>query len=352
MAQRKLTINDIAKASGVSKTTVSRYLNGKFDMMSSVTRERIKSVIDVSAYKPSPIAQSLKSRKTMQIGVVISDLSSPFFSSMLTGVSKVLEEAGYVLLIVDTGGDMQRERKLVSGLLQRGVDGLLVNTSHYDNPFLIDVVNNGTPIVLCDRYVKDYNFDIVTNETEVPFEKTINHIRDEGFSCPYLFVEEYKQNSTRYLRRRSFLKYVSELYDLENPTEQVICIDISKPEETERHIREIISSSNSTAPPAIIGGNTVTTMHILGVVKSRGFEMPGQIGVCGADDWSWDRRMEWSVLADPGITTFAINAVGLGAEAAKLLINRIEHPESEKCQVFMPVNFVIRGSTSLKKSIQ
>ena len=350
MPTKKLTINDIAAASGVSKTTVSRYLNGKFNMMSVQTRERIKSVIDISAYKPSPIAQSLKSRKTMQIGIVISDLSSPFFSSMLKGISRVLGERNYDMLIVDSGENPKHEQKLVDGLIQRGVDGLLINTSTYENPFLINIANDGTPIVLCDRYVKDYNFDIVTNETQAPFESILRHARNEGFSVPYLFIEEYRHNSTRYLRRRSFIKYSSEYYPNASARENVICIDPDNPEETEAHIRRIIAQNNEPTPPVIIGGNTVTTMHILGVVKSCGLTMPHEIGVCGADDWSWERRMDWAVLIDPGITAFAINAVGLGVEAAQLLMNRIDHPESEKQRILLPVRFVVRGSTRLKKT--
>ena len=79
MTQKKVTITDIAKAAGVSKTTISRYLNGRFDLMSPETRRRIESVIDVSGYQPSTIARSLKNKRSLLLGIVVSDnpLRSP-----------------------------------------------------------------------------------------------------------------------------------------------------------------------------------------------------------------------------------------------------------------------------------
>jgi LacI family kdg operon repressor len=110
--RKKMTISDIARAAGVSKTTVSRYLNEKFDMMGPGTRERIKHVIALSNYRPSTIAQSLKSKRTMQIGVIIADISSPFSTALLQGVGEVLDRRGYIPLIVNSGNDIRKEEKM------------------------------------------------------------------------------------------------------------------------------------------------------------------------------------------------------------------------------------------------
>ena len=90
MTQKKVTITDIAKAAGVSKTTISRYLNGRFDLMSPETRRRIESVIDVSGYQPSTIARSLKNKRSLLLGIVVSDQSSPFSTAVLLGVGDAL----------------------------------------------------------------------------------------------------------------------------------------------------------------------------------------------------------------------------------------------------------------------
>ena len=153
MTQKKVTITDIAKAAGVSKTTISRYLNGRFDLMSPETRRRIESVIDVSGYQPSTIARSLKNKRSLLLGIVVSDQSSPFSTAVLLGVGDALRNTEYVPVFVNCDDDPAKERYQISFLLSRGVDGLIVNTTSYENPFLVNLEARGVPIVLCDRYI-------------------------------------------------------------------------------------------------------------------------------------------------------------------------------------------------------
>lgn len=164
MTQKKVTITDIAKAAGVSKTTISRYLNGRFDLMSPETRRRIESVIDVSGYQPSTIARSLKNKRSLLLGIVVSDQSSPFSTAVLLGVGDALRNTEYVPVFVNCDDDPAKERYQISFLLSRGVDGLIVNTTSYENPFLVNLEARGVPIVLCDRYIKGHTFDIVTTD--------------------------------------------------------------------------------------------------------------------------------------------------------------------------------------------
>ena len=100
-AGNKPTISDIAAAAGVSKTTVSRYINGQEQLMSEKTRNRLKTVIELLDYHPSDIARSLKNKKTNMIGVVVSDISSPFSSAVIIGIGEVLEQNNYTPLFVN-----------------------------------------------------------------------------------------------------------------------------------------------------------------------------------------------------------------------------------------------------------
>ena len=162
----KVTINEIANAVGVSKTTVSRYLNGRLDLMSKKTAERIKAVIELSDYNPSEFARALKSHKTRMIGVVISDIKSPWSSAIISSCGAELRRHGYTALFMDSNDTEETEREVVSTLVARGVDGLIINTSSYNNKYLIEYAAKNIPIVLCDRYIRDYKFDIATFESE------------------------------------------------------------------------------------------------------------------------------------------------------------------------------------------
>ena len=200
---KKLTITDIANAAGVSKTTVSRYLNKRYDLMSAVTKKRIESIVKMTGYRPNAAAQNLKSKRTKMIGVTIADMFSPFSSALILGISNALESEGYQPLFVNCSDSLDKEKELISSLLARGVDGLLVNTVAYQNLNLVNLATSGTPIVLCDRFVEDFNFDIVTNTLHELFPQVLSHLKDQDF-YPYLFSQPYTNNSSRFMRVNSF----------------------------------------------------------------------------------------------------------------------------------------------------
>lgn len=94
----RVSINEIAEEVGVSKATISRYLNGKFEYMSHATREKIKHTIEVMGYRPSKIARSLKLQTSKMIGCIIADISNPASSVIIQGISDVCDAAGYQVL--------------------------------------------------------------------------------------------------------------------------------------------------------------------------------------------------------------------------------------------------------------
>ena len=107
--ESKMTIDKVAKLCGVSKTTISRFLNGKYENMSAETREHIRRVIAEVDYHPNRSAQQLKASRSMLIGCVIGDISSPFSALLLKGITTVCEEAGYQVLFADSGENPRRE---------------------------------------------------------------------------------------------------------------------------------------------------------------------------------------------------------------------------------------------------
>ena len=179
---RKATISDIAAASGLSKTTVSRYINGMTHLMSEETCIKLKGIIERMNYRPSSIARSLKSKKTHTVGVVVADISSPWSSAVVGGIGDVLLKEEYIPIFANANEDINREKDYITSLLEREVDGLIVNTASDINPFLIEIAKTGVPIVLCDRYVQDYDFDIVTIDNEGMMFKILEHLKEQGFT--------------------------------------------------------------------------------------------------------------------------------------------------------------------------
>lgn len=342
------TIDDIARAAGVSKTTVSRYINGKYSMMSEETRARIGTIIQMSNYHPNSIAQSLKTRQSHQVGVVISDISSPFSVSLIRGVGHVLLDAGYVPLFVDCNDDFELEKKLIQTLIARRVDGLLVNTTNSKNPFLIQLACQGTPIVLCDRYVDDYNFSFVGSDFRTPILRLVEHLRDQGYEKVAFFTQDYAGNSTRLLRRQAFLEASAAYYPQVNAEEMCFVIRPDDMDGTVASVERLRSACGSGGVPAVIAVNTVTTLHVIAAIRAAGLSVPHQIGVCGPDDWGWDDRVSYNQVVAPAITHYKIHPYAIGSNAAQLLLKQIREPRSEKEEILIPVELVTQESTRLR----
>lgn len=342
--ESKTTINDIARAVGVSKTTVSRYINGHSDMMSEKTRERIRTVIEMTNYQPSDIARNLKRKNTNLIGVLIADMSTPFSTALVISISDYLAERGYVPIFADCNDSIEKEREMIDTLLSRGASGLLVNTTSIDNNYLINVALRGVPVVLCDRYVNNYNFNIVTIEQNVPFFQLVQHLKRQGYTRPVLFTQHWENNSTRRRRKDAYLAAVRQIYGYD-ASGDIYRIDSSGDGTAATQVEHLMSRLAPGDIPVIIGTNSVTTVQVFRAIKSRGLSMPDQIGLCGPEDWNWQQEMNWALLVDPNVTTIYVPARDLGTNAAKLMVNIIESGGGEPQEVILPCKLTIRQST-------
>ena len=341
-SKKRVTINDVAMAAGVSKTTVSRYINGHPELMSEKTRERIRTVIEMTNYHPSDIASNLKKRTTNLIGLLIADISSPFSSALINGASKFLDKRGYTLLIADSADDLEKEKHALSSLWSKGVSGVLVNTTSYSNNFLIQVLCGGLPVVLCDRQVRDYNFDIVTTDQHEAMFHLLNHLKQQGYTRPLFLVEPWENNSVRMKRREAFLEIIHTLYGYD-ASEDVYML---KPGgESAVQVLQRALGRNNLGIPAVIGCNSITTVRAFHAIQELGLSIPEEIGLCGPEDWDWSNEMNWPFIIAPNITTVKIPATQIGSRAAALLLEKLEGPECPPKEILLPCVFYERAST-------
>lgn len=343
-SNRRFTINDIAAAAGVSRTTVSRYINGQLHLMSEETRTRLKTVIELLDYRPSDIARNLRRRTTKMIGVIIADIISPFSSAIIVGIEETLERNDYTPLFVNCSEDLRQEERFIQRFLARGIDGLIVNTPSTDNKHLISVVCQGTPVILCDRNVKDYEFDLVSFDNRQLMDQVVRHLHSAGFTRPALFVEPYERNSTRLYRMEGFLRSMKKIYG-RDAAEDVYIIHTGEAENTTEQIQRFIASLSPGDIPAVFCANTVTTLRVYHTMRNLGLRIPQDMGLCGTEDWNWDQGMNWQVFMEPGITTATLAARQLGRCAAELLLQRIASPELPPQRIFLPAEMVVRAST-------
>lgn len=317
-----VTINDVARLAGVSKTTISRYLNGKYEFMSKGTRQNIQNIIEKLHYRPNNIAKTLKSNKSGMIGVIIADITSQFSSILLKGIGDICMANGYQVIISNVDDDPEKERQYIGSLIDSRVEGIIVNTTGYNDEFLVKVNETRVPIVLADRTMKELKIDsVATDNYKMTFE-TIKFLVKRGYRNIAFFTEEPKGNRVRHIRRQGYLDAMKDLLNIDG-NELIYTIDTND----KNTCKEALKSFNNSCKnklKAIFTLNGVTLLNVLQSIKQCNLKIPEDFYVCGYEDWGW------ASLAYSKIPVISQNSYEVGAEAAKMLIKRINSNRKSK----------------------
>lgn len=349
--ERRITINDIASATGVSKATISRYINGKYEMMSDATRKRIEEVIRLTGYRPSSFARALKTHKSYLVGVAISDISSPFMSSAISGITDVLTGNGYLPICVSCGDSYEHEKSALESMVACNVDGLIVNTTSEDNPPLMSISAAGMPAVLLDRKIRNYNLDIVTGDYKPAVTELMRHLKEQGYAHVSLITQDFQSNTVRQSRIDAFESASREFFGTEHPENNVRVINLRDIPAVTQAIKDAIAAAGDGVP-AVMGINTVTTMDIIYAATQLGVCSPDKLGICGPDDLDWLHDLSWDIseIIGGGLTTFKVHPYRAGTQTAKLLLHRIRHPNGNRREIVLPAEISIRNSTLLNST--
>lgn len=336
---KRPTIKDVASQAGVSTTTISRFLNGKYDSMSEGTRNRIEQIINESGYRPSNIARSLKSKHSRLIGVIISDISNPFFSTLLDTINQKALRAGYSLLISISNNSAASELSLIKKYIDNGVDGLLINTVGCNNE-IIEQISQSVPVVLLDRDIDTLRLPVVTSNNYELMEKILIHLKDECFDQAVLLTEDLSTSSIRRLRADAFqsvcqnLRFKGQIFEVEHKNEKQI----------ENLICSLISPDSITA---FITTNTLVLQALLDTIAKRNWKIGADLGVVSFDDFPWSSFI--------GISSVWQDSSKIGTEAFKLLTRAISSGKpplykASSRRKIIPGAFLIRKSSINQKS--
>lgn len=334
-----VTIKDVAKMAGVSRTTVSFYLNGKFQYMSVDTKEKIRKVIQDLEYKPSSVAKGLKTKKSGLIGMIVADITNPFTSILVKGVNDKCIEKGYQLIVANTDNDIKKEKEYIISILQSQAEGIIVNGTGNNIEFLKELKSKGNKIILADRTADENYFDSVTTNNEEITYDTINMLYESGFEEIAFFTYPMDVNTTRVKRFRAFEKATSKYKS--NPKEYLYIIN--NQDNMKEKIREFNEKYKNKKKAAFVVNGVVMLSFIQGTLDLQ-LSIPDDIGVCGFDDWGWNH------VIGSGISAISQPSYEVGNKCAEILIQRIlEEIESpEPINLELESQLILRGSTKIE----
>ena len=160
------TIQDVARLAGVAPITVSRVIN-RSGYISQETRERVETAIAELDYVPNTLARSLRSRRTLTLALVLTDITNPFFTSVARGVEDTASDAGFTVIFCNTDENEAEEQKYLQVLLQKKVDGMLLVPARSTAKSVEYIQKQNTPVVVLDRRIPQAKSDSVRCDSEL-----------------------------------------------------------------------------------------------------------------------------------------------------------------------------------------
>ncbi|NPV53718.1 MAG: LacI family DNA-binding transcriptional regulator [Firmicutes bacterium] len=332
------TMKDVAKRAGVSVSTVSHVLS-ETKYVSPRLRESVLKAMRELNYQRNQIARSLKRNRSEVIGLIVPDLTTPFFTSIVDGAERVVDANSYSLILGNSRGLHAKELQYLTVFAERCVEGLLVTScGGITSNRVIELRSSGIPVVLIDQFLPDCEADSVLTDSREAIIKGIGYLAalghrriatisgpvERGFFTSKERLEAYLEG----LRR----------YGLEEDSNLILNGGFSKPG-GKRAMKQLIGSDN--LPTAVFIANGLMTIGAIEALEEAGLSVPGDISILGFDDIH-----DWFPGMRTSITTFRQPSFEMGAQAADLLFRRIrgESKDAPPRSVRLPVKFIVRDS--------
>lgn len=333
----RVTIDDVARKAGVSKATVSRFLNRRDELLTPEIAERVQAAVAELGYSPSPMAQALKRGRSRLIGLVVADVANPYSVAVLRGAEKACREAGYLVMLFNLGNEDAREREAINALSSYLVEGFILHTLGHDTLALSDAGRHGKPVVLVDRRLGDSELDLVGLDNAGAIRLAAGHLLGAGYQ-ELLFVTESMQGvSSRGERASAFRAFLA---DHAGQARGTIVESTAGENEALDDALRACRSRGGGHPPAVLAANAVISLRVAAAAARLGWRLGEDLGLAGFDE------TDWAALVGPGLTTIAQPTDDIGRIAARCLIERIEGIPNPPRQILLPGRLVVRGSSS------
>lgn len=332
--KRKPNISDVAKAAGVSIATVSYVINGS-RFVSDEAARKVHQAIKELGYIPSSLARGLANKQSKIIGVIFSDISNPFFTSLYVGLESVFSAEGYELILINTGEIHEKQELALKTMLSRQIDGLIIAPTGQKSKMLNHIVDAGTPVVLIDRQTPIKKASLIDIDNIEAARQATHHLIQDGYRRIGIVIG-LPEISTSAMRLEGYKKAL-ESCGIPYREEYVIC-GKSRIEGGYEAVNTLMSLQDP--PEAIFTTNNLMTAGALRALRDLGLKCPSDIGIIGFDD------IELGDLLTPPLTTIWQPTFEIGVRAAEVILEnrkeiRIVHER-------LPAKLVIRGSCSTK----
>ncbi|QGL80649.1 LacI family DNA-binding transcriptional regulator [Stenotrophomonas maltophilia] len=325
-----ISINDVARVAGVSKSTVSRVLGG--GPVSEAVRGRVEAAIRQTGYHPNLQARRLRARHTGIIGLIVADIRNPFFTALIRAVEEVAYREGLRVTLCNTDEDPEREALYLQLMHEERISGLIFAPTR-TTVGRLDRLTLDYPTVLVDRAAPGGSIDSVVLDNAAAMAGLVEHLAERGY-CRIGGL--FGSTSTTAAERRDGYIAAMRRHGLEPDYREV-----------EPTAEAAIATAGQwlampSRPDALVASNSLLLMGALKAARSAGLAIPGELALAGFDN------ERWTELVEPGVTVVEQPVEEMGRAAMSLLLERLRMPELPVRRLVMTGRCVVRGSTAAR----
>jgi len=327
-------LRDVASRAGVSTATTSRVLSGK-GFVSNELREQVLAAVKDLNYTPNGLARSMSLRKTHTLGLVVSDVTNPFFTTVARSVEDVCQDQGYSVLLCNTDGKPDKERAYLATLHEKRIDGLLLSSTGQATEQIRGILEAGIKVVLIDRIIPRVETPCVGVENFAGMVDGTRYLLSLGHRRIGVIVGG--QGVPTASERLD--GYLAAMAGNGVEIDPMLIVDGNFSEEGGR-LAGLKLCSYSDPPTAIISCNNLMTSGLLFALRKSGKRVPNDISVLGFDD------LPVFSLLDRPLTVIAQPAYELGRRAAEVLLEQFagRSLEPQAGSIRLPTQLVLRDS--------
>lgn len=307
---KKTTIADVAKHANVSKSTVSQYLNQRYDYMGEQTKERIEKAIAELKYSPNILARGLKQKSSTTIGVIVANILHVFSTQVIRAIEDFCNEKDFHVIVCNADDDPVKEKRYIDMLRAKQVDGIIAFPTGENVELYKGIIAENYPVVFMDRLIPGITINTILLDNEQAAFLAVDEFVKKGHQRIGMVSPPLTQNVTPRFERMEGYKKALEHHGIQFHPDYILSGEI---EEMHRKLKQMMCLP--IPPTAILAINDRTLIEILTYTKEEQLRIPEDLALINVDDVSF------AGIYNPALTTIAQPAFEMGKKAAEVLFD-------------------------------
>lgn len=333
----RVTLRDVAARAKVDSSTASRALNEETShLLSDDTVARVAKAAEDLKYRPNAIARSLRTSRTMTVGMLVPDIENPLFPPIVRGMEDELARSGYTVILANTDNDAEHERAVTQSLLARQIDGLAIASARLDHEGLEWINDQSMPLVFVNRLETEHGVPSVIPDDAAGTSALMKHLFGLGHS-KIAQISGPQRLSTSRARWEGYKKGLRK-HGVKLDRSRVVFADSYSIEAGAKACRDLLDAGADFT--AIFASNDLIAIGCLETLAGAGIGVPEDVSLVGYNDLRLVDRL------NPALTTVRVPKYEMGVTAARLLLGRMKGEDESEIHVVLEPELVIRQSTA------